>query len=202
MGTDEVVLQPMHVQGALQRVGVLGIRIGSTPKGAVAPAQGRVMAFQRVRVDGRLGNVARGVGMFGLGCLIFRALGTAPMPLTAFVFDPYPTAFRQRLVGTAPLSGPHRLGIEFKQGVAMAALPIGEKGRVLGALDMGGVRSHHLFKQRSVLAAARLLHQKPTGPFQDDGRPASRFHGVDPLTDQRVNLIPSNVNRMKAWHKP
>ena len=36
--TDEVVLQQMHVQGALQGSGVLGIGVGSTPKGAVAPA--------------------------------------------------------------------------------------------------------------------------------------------------------------------
>ena len=34
--------------------------------------------------------------------------------------DEHPTAFRQRLTGMAPLSGPRRLDTEFEHGVAMA----------------------------------------------------------------------------------
>ena len=95
------------------------------------------------------------------------------MPLTAFVFDAYPTAFWQRLAGTTPLPGPHRLGTQREQGVAITALPIRQKGQVLGAPHVGGDRWHDLFKQRGVFVAARLIHQKPAGPFQKDDRPAA-----------------------------
>lgn len=112
------------------------------------------------------------------------------MPLAAFVFDAYPTAFWQRLAGTAPLPGPHRLGTEFEQGVPITALPIGEKGGVLGPLHVRGHRLHDLFKQGGLFTAALLIHQKPAGPFQNNGRPAGRVRRVNPLTDHRVNLIP------------
>lgn len=112
------------------------------------------------------------------------------MPLAALVLDAHATAFRQRPAGTAPFSGPHRLGTEFEQGVAIAALPVGEKGRVLGPPRMRGNRFHDLFEQRGVFATALLIHQKPARPFQDDDRPAGRFRRVDPLTDHRVDLIP------------
>ena len=202
MRTDEVVLQQRHVQGALQRVGVLGIGVGSTPKGAVAPAQGRVMCFQMIGVDGRLGNGARGVGMFGLGGLIFRAFGTAPMPLTAFVLEAYPTAFWQRLAGATPLPGPHRLGTQLEQGVPITALPVGEKGDVLGPLHVRGHRAHDLFKQGGVFATALLIHQKPAGPFQEDGRPAGRVRRVNPLADHGVNLIPFKRQWDKGMAQP
>ncbi len=35
-----------------------------------------------------------------------------------------------------------------------------------------------------------LIHQKPAGPFQEDGRPAGRVRRVNPLADHGVNLIP------------
>jgi hypothetical protein len=72
----------------------------------------------------------------------------------------------------------------------MAALSVGEKSGVLGPLHVHGHRAHDLFKQDGVFATALLLHQKPAGPFQDDGRPAGRVRWVNPLADHCVNLIP------------
>ncbi len=180
----------MHVQGSLQGVGVLSIRVGSAPKGAVAPAQSGVVRLQMIRMNGSFGEVGWSMGMFGLGRLIVRAFGTALMPWAALVLDAHATAFRQRPAGTAPLSGSRRLGTEIKQGVAIAALPVGEKGRVLGPPHIRGNRFHDLLKQHGVFATALLVHQKPARPFQDDGRPAGRVRRGDPLADHRVDLVP------------
>ena len=79
--------------------------------------------------------------MLGLGCLIPGTFGTTPMTLASFVLEAHATTFRQGPAGTAPLSGPYRLGTEFEQGVAIAALPIGEKGGVLGPLHVGSALS-------------------------------------------------------------
>ena len=112
------------------------------------------------------------------------------MLLATLVLEAHAATVRQRLAGTAPLSGPYRLGTEFEQGVPITALPIRQKGQILGAPHVGGDRLHDLFKQHGVFVAARLIHQKPAGSFQNDGRPAGRVRWGNPLADHRVKLIP------------
>lgn len=68
--------------------------------------------------------------MFRLGRLNLRTLATLPMVLATLGLDPYPTAFRQCLVGMTPLPGPPHLGTEFERGVEVLIRDYGGRNSI------------------------------------------------------------------------